>query len=91
MASRNWDESSVKQAQNANQAFPKGTFPSHNGNAYHTLTEAQLAEMTEHLLQHEPRTTSAALSLLLRSFPETPVDLRLKACAAYTERLKIGT
>ncbi len=66
------------------------TFPAHNGNAYHTLCEAQLVEMADYLHNKQPTTTSAALTLLRHAFPDNSVDLHLKACAAYAEKVQSG-
>lgn len=64
------------------------TLPCRDGNAYHTLCEAQVVEMADHLYALQPTTTSAALSLLQAEFPDVSVDLRLRACDAYTENVQ---
>lgn len=83
----NEKDSSFQQLSNPQQGRDHRTFPARNGNAYHTLCEAQLVEMANHLAEEQPGTTSAALSLLKRSFPEASVELHLKACKAYADNL----
>ena len=65
----------------------KSALPSRNGDASHTLLGNQLAGMTDLLIQKAPGCTSTALNLLRDHFPETPLRLRIKACAIFAERL----